>query len=129
MRAYRKVLIPEVNTGQLSKIIRAEFLVDAISYCKVEGLPIFAEELDEVILGATMSEQSTNGAPGGNGAAAVATLTKKDFASDQETRWCPGCGDYAILATVQQFLPELGLPPERIVLSPGSAAPGASPTT
>jgi 2-oxoglutarate ferredoxin oxidoreductase subunit alpha len=50
VRSYRKVLIPEVNTGQLSKIIRAEFLVDAISYAKVEGLPIFAEELDEVIV-------------------------------------------------------------------------------
>ena len=44
-----KVLIPEVNTGQLVKIIRAEFLVDALSYSKVEGLPIFAEELDEAI--------------------------------------------------------------------------------
>ena len=50
VRSYRRVLIPEMNTGQLSKIIRAEFLVDAISYGKVEGLPIFAEELDEVIV-------------------------------------------------------------------------------
>ena len=46
---YSKVLIPETNTGQLSQIIRGEFLVDAESYSKVEGLPIFAEELDEVI--------------------------------------------------------------------------------
>ena len=59
----------------------------------------------------------------GNGAAPVA-LTKKDFASDQETRWCPGCGDYAILATVQQFLPELGLPPERIVFVAGIGCSG-----
>jgi 2-oxoglutarate ferredoxin oxidoreductase subunit beta len=51
-------------------------------------------------------------------------LTKKDFASDQETRWCPGCGDYAILATVQQFLPELGLPPERIVFVAGIGCAG-----
>ena len=51
-------------------------------------------------------------------------LTKKDFASDQETRWCPGCGDYAILATVQQFLPELGLPPERIVWVAGIGCAG-----
>jgi 2-oxoglutarate/2-oxoacid ferredoxin oxidoreductase subunit beta len=57
----------------------------------------------------------------GNGAA---TLTKKDFASDQETRWCPGCGDYAILATVQQFLPELGVPPERIVFVAGIGCAG-----
>jgi 2-oxoglutarate ferredoxin oxidoreductase subunit beta len=55
---------------------------------------------------------------------AAGTLTKKDFASDQETRWCPGCGDYAILATVQQFLPELGLPPERIVWVAGIGCAG-----
>jgi 2-oxoglutarate ferredoxin oxidoreductase subunit alpha len=49
VRSYKKVLIPETNTGQLSQIIRGEFLVDAESYTKVQGLPIFAEELDEVI--------------------------------------------------------------------------------
>ncbi|MEO8093138.1 MAG: 2-oxoacid:ferredoxin oxidoreductase subunit beta [bacterium] len=59
-----------------------------------------------------------------NGNGDVSTLTKKDFASDQETRWCPGCGDYAILATVQQFLPELGLPPERIVWVAGIGCSG-----
>ncbi len=41
--------MPELNTGQLVKIVRAEFLVDAESYTKVSGLPIFAEELDEEI--------------------------------------------------------------------------------
>ena len=46
-------------------------------------------------------------------------LTAKDFASDQEVRWCPGCGDYAILAAVQKFMPELGLPRERIVFISG----------
>ena len=49
VRSYEKVLIPEMNTGQLATIIRAEFLVDALSYARVDGLPIFAEELDEVI--------------------------------------------------------------------------------
>ena len=44
---------------------------------------------------------------GGNG---LVQLTAKDFKSDQEVRWCPGCGDYAILAGVQSFLPELGVP-------------------
>ena len=62
-----------------------------------------------------MSVNGSNGSP---------ALTKKDFASDQETRWCPGCGDYAILATVQQFLPELGLPPERIVWVAGIGCAG-----
>ena len=65
-----------------------------------------------------MSANGGNGAVevGGNGSP---TLTKKDFASDQETRLYPGCGDYAILATVQQFLPEIGVPPERIVFVAG----------
>jgi 2-oxoglutarate ferredoxin oxidoreductase subunit beta len=59
----------------------------------------------------------------GNGSSPLG-LTKKDFSSDQETRWCPGCGDYAILATVQQFLPELGLPPEKIVFVAGIGCAG-----
>jgi 2-oxoglutarate ferredoxin oxidoreductase subunit beta len=46
-------------------------------------------------------------------------LTRKDFTSDQEVRWCPGCGDYAILATVQGFLPELGIARENIVFISG----------
>jgi 2-oxoglutarate/2-oxoacid ferredoxin oxidoreductase subunit beta len=47
------------------------------------------------------------------------TLTRKDFVSDQEVRWCPGCGDYAILAAMQKFLPELGIPREKIVFVSG----------
>ncbi|MEV8632148.1 2-oxoacid:ferredoxin oxidoreductase subunit beta [Streptosporangium sp. NPDC051023] len=46
-------------------------------------------------------------------------LSMKDFKSDQEVRWCPGCGDYAILAAMQGFLPELGVPKERIVFVSG----------
>ena len=46
-------------------------------------------------------------------------LTAKDFKSDQEVRWCPGCGDYAILAAVQSFMPELGIPRENIVFISG----------
>src|SRR6266704_2141445 len=46
-------------------------------------------------------------------------LTLKDFKSDQEVRWCPGCGDYAILAAVQAFMPELNIPRERIVFISG----------
>jgi 2-oxoglutarate ferredoxin oxidoreductase subunit beta len=42
-------------------------------------------------------------------------LTKKDFETDQDVRWCPGCGDYAILATVQRVMPELGIPLEQMV--------------
>ncbi|MFC5721908.1 2-oxoacid:ferredoxin oxidoreductase subunit beta [Streptomyces gamaensis] len=50
---------------------------------------------------------------------AEAKQTMKDFKSDQEVRWCPGCGDYAILAAVQGFLPELGLARENIVFVSG----------
>ena len=46
-------------------------------------------------------------------------LTAKDFKSDQEVRWCPGCGDYAILAGVQSMLPTLGLPRENLVFISG----------
>ncbi|SHG07294.1 2-oxoglutarate ferredoxin oxidoreductase subunit beta [Jatrophihabitans endophyticus] len=46
-------------------------------------------------------------------------LKPKDFKTDQEVRWCPGCGDYAILAAVQGFMPELGVPRENIVFISG----------
>jgi 2-oxoglutarate ferredoxin oxidoreductase subunit beta len=46
-------------------------------------------------------------------------LTRKDFVSDQEVRWCPGCGDYAILAQMQKVLPDLGIPREKIVFVSG----------
>lgn len=51
--------------------------------------------------------------------APVAKLTIKDFETDQEVRWCPGCGDYAILKAVQKLMPELGVPRENIVFVSG----------
>ncbi|WP_406343073.1 2-oxoacid:ferredoxin oxidoreductase subunit beta [Streptomyces sp. NBC_00648] len=50
---------------------------------------------------------------------AEAAQSMKDFKSDQEVRWCPGCGDYAVLAAVQGFMPELGLAKENIVFVSG----------
>jgi 2-oxoglutarate ferredoxin oxidoreductase subunit alpha len=50
VRSYRKVVVPEMNTGQLVKMIRSEFLVDADSVTKVDGLPFFTEELEREIL-------------------------------------------------------------------------------
>jgi 2-oxoglutarate ferredoxin oxidoreductase subunit beta len=50
---------------------------------------------------------------------AGAQLSTKDFKSDQEVRWCPGCGDYAILAAFQSFLPELDVPRENLVIVSG----------
>ena len=46
-------------------------------------------------------------------------LTAKDYKTDQEVRWCPGCGDYAILAALQSFMPELEVPKENIVFVSG----------
>jgi 2-oxoglutarate ferredoxin oxidoreductase subunit alpha len=49
---YPKVLIPEINQGQLALLVRARFLVDARSFSRVQGRPIWADELDEAIEGA-----------------------------------------------------------------------------
>ena len=50
---------------------------------------------------------------------ALAVLTASDFASDQDVRWCPGCGDYSILAQMKKMLPSLGVPRENIVFISG----------
>jgi 2-oxoglutarate ferredoxin oxidoreductase subunit beta len=55
---------------------------------------------------------------GSNGATAV-TLSRKDFSSDQELRWCPGCGDYGIVTALQLMLPELGIAPHEMVFVSG----------
>src|SRR6202008_4183183 len=69
---------------------------------------------------AMSSAQAVNGHGGGT----TLPMTKADFQSDQETRWCPGCGDYAVLAAVQAFMPELEIPPERIVFVTGIGCAG-----
>ncbi len=76
-----------------------------------------------------MSETSRNGSgngasPNGAAQAPAPVLAKADFQSEQETRWCPGCGDYAVLAAVQAFMPELGIPPEKIVFVSGIGCAG-----
>ncbi len=49
----------------------------------------------------------------------ITPLSRKDLVSDQEVRWCPGCGDYAILAQMQRVLPDLGIPREKMVFISG----------
>src|SRR6266446_2712422 len=49
----------------------------------------------------------------------ASALTRKDFITDQEVRWCPGCGDYAILAAVHKTMPEFGILPENVVFISG----------
>src|ERR1700759_3946177 len=75
-----------------------------------------------------MPEAAINGNGNGNGhrpasltlvPTATGKQVTKDFKSDQEVRWCPGCGDYAILAAFQAFLPELQVPRENVVVVSG----------
>src|SRR2546427_10199836 len=61
---------------------------------------------------------SDNGNQSDKGSA-VLELKRQDFVSDQEVRWCPGCGDYSILAQTQKTLPELGIPREKFVFVSG----------
>jgi len=49
----------------------------------------------------------------------IHALTKKDFVSDQDVRWCPGCGDYAILSQIQKLFPKLGIPKEKFLIVSG----------
>ncbi|MGH9036145.1 MAG: 2-oxoacid:ferredoxin oxidoreductase subunit beta, partial [Acidimicrobiia bacterium] len=65
----------------------------------------------------TAATASGNGS--GNGHAEPVAFTRKDFQSDQEVRWCPGCGDYSVLTAVQLLLPELGVAPENLVFVSG----------
>jgi 2-oxoglutarate ferredoxin oxidoreductase subunit beta len=58
---------------------------------------------------------------------AVIQLTRKDFVSDQEVRWCPGCGDYSILAQTQKVMPDFGYPKENIVFISGIGCSGRLP--
>src|SRR5215210_9414511 len=64
-------------------------------------------------------ESDTGSAVSGRIAPPPGQLKKADFVSDQEVRWCPGCGDYAILNNVQKVMPELGIPREKIVFVSG----------
>ncbi len=59
--------------------------------------------------------------------AQVIQLTRKDFVSDQEVRWCPGCGDYSILAQTQKQMPDFGVPKENIVFISGIGCSGRLP--
>ena len=59
--------------------------------------------------------------------AQVIALTRKDFVSDQEVRWCPGCGDYSILAQTQKVMPDFGYKKEDIVFISGIGCSGRLP--
>jgi len=73
--------------------------------------------MTEQLVDLGMPGEGTHGVPRTDPETPAAS--KKDFTSDQEVRWCPGCGDYAVLAAVQSFLPGLGLRRENIVFVSG----------
>src|ERR1051325_1091934 len=75
---------------------------------------------------ATTTSGSANGNSDG-GSVEPVKLARKDFQSDQEVRWCPGCGDYSVLAAVQFLLPELGVRPENTVFVSGIGCPSRFP--
>ena len=146
LKRYDAVMIPEMNLGQLSLLIRAKYLVDVVGYNHVRGLPLKAAELAEAITDlistttgdvdpqATRAdatdrrrqgdrEVTTDRAalPRPHGVPTHATRSRPARTSPP-TRRCagaPGCGDYAVLKAVQCFLPDLGLRRENIVFVSG----------
>jgi 2-oxoglutarate ferredoxin oxidoreductase subunit alpha len=58
---YKRILVPEVNMGQLSRLLRAEFLVDAVSYTQIQGIPFRAADMEEAIMGQIESLGGLNG--------------------------------------------------------------------
>jgi len=75
---------------------------------------------NKVFTDASVSAESDAGSSvSGRAAPPPGQLKKADFVSDQEVRWCPGCGDYAILNNVQKVMPDLGIPREKIVFVSG----------
>ena len=75
--------------------------------------------VNKPITEAVSAESEGGSAVSGRIAPPPGQLKKADFVSDQEVRWCPGCGDYAILNNVQKVMPELGIPREKMVFVSG----------
>ena len=148
LKRYDAVMIPEMNLGQLSLLIRAKYLVDVVGYNHVRGLPLKAAELAEAITDLIehhhrRGRPPTAARPIGRhrreqGGRAVTTTEPLPFPglagrphrptrsrparTTPPTRRCagaPGCGDYAVLKAVQSFLPDLGLRRENIVFVSG----------
>ena len=120
LRSYDKVLVPEMNLGQLpcccapstSSTSRASTRSAACPSSRPSWSP--PSPTPSRACEEPMTATHLNLVP-----KSEVDLTAKDFKSDQEVRWCPGCGDYSILSTVQGFLPELGLARENIVFISG----------
>ena len=119
-------------------LIRPRFLIDAIGYNRVRGKPFRIAELEaeaeRVLADARgdrpMTEKTNGPRPTPRPpepSTELPVLTRKDFVSDQEVRWCPGCGDYSILAQTQKVMPDFGYPKENIVFISGIGCSGRLP--
>ena len=114
LSSFKKVIVPELNLGQLSTILKAKYVREIISYNKVQGKPFKVTELREEFvkyLSANYLNMSTTTEEG--------ALTKKDFVTPNDVRWCP---DAVIMPFSMQFnelLPELGIPREKFVVVSG----------
>ncbi len=150
LKSYEKILVPEMNTGQLKTVLRDQYLVDAKPLNKISGQPLhdrrdrsgdrrgvgwWADAQRSAgghppiadVVGRRGSRygrdpyrcQPQSGTTLMNDMTPIAKTSPKDWETDQEVRWCPGCGDYAILKAVQRTMPEIGARPENTVFVSG----------
>ena len=146
LERYDKVLVPEMNLGQLSLLLRAKYLVDAVGYNQVRGLPLKAAQLADAITtlcdeydaprtrlnapdqcGDVVTTQRFGDPIGrrpavprpGRRAEGRGAPDRQGLHLRPGGALVPGCGDYAVLKAVQSFLPDLGLRRENIVFVSG----------
>ncbi len=117
---YSQVLVPELNLGQLSRLVRARVPRgrEELHAGRRRSLPRVRARARDPGDDEVVTDGNGNGTSG-NGAGTAVKLARKDFQSDQEVRWCPGCGDYGILTAIQLLLPETGRRPENLVFVSG----------
>ena len=108
LRKYPKIIVPEMNMGQLAAWSGPSFSFRPRS--NQQGARCAVHHLRD--------RKHHHGGPRVSDTA-VSLTSKKDWTSDQEVRWCPGCGDYGILQAVQMLMPEFGVARENTVFVSG----------
>jgi hypothetical protein len=116
---FEKILVPELNTGQLLMLSPFPIQRPGHPVCRLK--PRQREFPFSSRKSARPSRRSSNGSPlpPARGNPVRPKYTKNDFVSGAEVRWCPGCGDYSILGTVQQTLAKFDIPRENYVFVSG----------
>ena len=126
LRSYERVLVPEMNMGQLVKILRAEFLVDCESFTKVDGLPIFTRDVIEEIL-ARVGGSSNGEARERQRRTTARRRRRSRRRTSPPTRrraGAPAAATTRCSPRSSRFMPELGIPPDRIVFVTGIGCAG-----